>query len=239
MRKVALLAAALGVLAFGVTGTAYAVDASQGLAISLQSSKAGTKKKPKSVGKFKVTTTTTPAPGTTPNYATTQAVIHLDKNLVFQSAKFPSCTLTQAQQHSAKCTAAKVGSGSAKATVAALGLNPTLTVTAYNGPGGKSFWLRVVEPSLSIDSILPSKLSKDKGKFGTKLTVTIPQNLQQPVTGVYATLTQFITIINKTHKHVPYIGLTGCTGGKLNFAGDFTFTDGSVLHATATAKCKK
>src|SRR5436309_3167677 len=122
MRKVALLAAALGVLAFGVTGTAYAVDASQGLAISLQSSKAGTKKKPKSVGKFKVTTTTTPAPGTTPNYAT---------------------------------------------------------------------------------------------------------------------LTQFITIINKTHKHVPYIGLTGCTGGKLNFAGDFKFTDGSVLHATATAKCKK
>jgi hypothetical protein len=239
MRKVALLAAALGVLALGVTATAYAVDAQEGLSVSLQSNKAGTKKKPRSVGKFTVTTTTTPAPGTTPNYATTTAVIHFDKNIVFQGAKFPACTLTQAQQHSAKCNAAKVGSGTAKAVVAALGLNPTLTVTAYNGPRGKSFWLRAQEQSLNIDAILQGTLAKDKGKFGSKLIVKIPQNLQQPVPNVYSTLTLFLTTINRTYKHVPYIGLTGCTGGKLNFGGDFTFTDGSVLHATSTAKCRK
>jgi len=239
MRKVGLLAAAVGVLAFGVTGTASAVTATQGITVKLQHSKAGTKKKPRSVGKFTVTTTTTPAPGTTPNYSTTKAIIHLDKNIAFGAAKFPSCTLAQAQQHSAKCVAAKVGSGSAKATVASLGLNPTLTVTAYNGPKGKRFWLRVVEPSLQIDSILPSTLTKDTGKYGTKLSVTIPQVLQQPVPNVYATLTQFVTSINKTYKGVPYIGLTGCSGGKLHFGGDFTFTDGSVLKAVTTAKCSK
>ena len=113
----------------------------------------------------------------------------------------------------------------------------SLVVQAANSGAESSDEIKANQ--LQIDSILPSTLTKDTGKYGTKLSVTIPQVLQQPVPNVYATLTQFVTSINKTYKGVPYIGLTGCSGGKLHFGGDFTFTDGSVLKAVTTAKCSK
>ena len=86
------------------------------------------------------------------------------------------------------------------------------------------------------------KLGKDRGKYGYKLSVNVPANLQQPAPGVYAALTSFITKVNGSKKGkggVPYIGLKGCKGGKLNFGGDFGFTDGTKQSPTTTAKCKK
>jgi hypothetical protein len=238
MHKVALLAAVAAVGAVGVTGVAHAVDADQGLAISTGSTKAGTATKPKSVVKINVTTTTTPHEAA-PAYATQTAVIHFDKNLVFGAAKFPSCTKAQAIPVSPKCTAAKVGAGSAKAVVASINANPTLTVTAYNGPGGKKLWLLVKEPTFQINSVLDGTLSSDTGKYGKKLTVLIPANLQQPLPGVYATLTEFKTSVGGTAKGTPYISLKGCTGGTLSYGGDFTFTDGDVKKVTTTSKCTK
>jgi hypothetical protein len=238
MRKVVVLTAAVAAAAVGITGVANAVDAEQGLSIKLAANKAGTAKKPRSISKLTVTTTTKPNEAA-PAYATKTAVIHFDKNLVFGASKFKSCTLTQAQAHDAACDRAKVGGGSATAVVASIGANPTLKVTAYNGPKGRNIWLRVQEPTFNIDSILEGALKSDTGKFGKKLIVTIPENLQQPIPGVYATLTQFITSVGGTSKGTPYIALKGCTGGKLNFRGDFTFTDGDVKQAPATAKCRK
>ena len=111
---------------------------------------------------------------------------------------------------------------------------------AYNGPGGKSILLHVVgSQPLSIDTVIVGKLQADGGKFGKKLVVAIPANLQQPLTGVYATLTSFLTKVGGTSKGVPYVGLKGCSGGKLNFKGDFVFTDGSKQSPTSTATCKK
>jgi hypothetical protein len=240
MHKVALLAAVAAVGAVGVTGVAHAVDADQGIAVSTASKKAGTATKPKNLVKLTVTTTTTPHEAA-PAYATQKAIIHFDKNLVFGSAKFPSCTKAEAEAIpvSPKCAAAKVGSGSAKATVASINANPTLTVTAYNGPGGKKLWLLVKEPTFQINSVLDGTLSSDTGKYGKKLTVLIPDNLQQPLPGVYATLTEFKTSVQGTAKGVPYIALKGCTGGKLNYGGDFYFTDGDVKKVTATSTCSK
>jgi hypothetical protein len=242
MHKVALLAAVAAVGAVGVTSVARAVDADQGLTVSTVNKKAGTATNPKSVGKINVTITTTPHEAA-PAYATQKAVVHFDKNLVFSSSKFPSCTKAQAEAIpvSPKCTAAQVGTGSAKATVAAINANPTLTVTAYNGPGGKKLWLLVKEPTFQINSVLDGTLSADTGKYGKKLTVLIPANLQQPLPGVYATLTEFKTSVSgtATAKKVPYIALKGCTGGKLNYGGDFTFTDNDVKKVTTTSKCTK
>jgi hypothetical protein len=227
MHKVALLAAVAAVGAVGVTGVARAVDADQSIAVSSTNKKAGTATKPKNIVKLTVTTTTTPHEAA-PAYATQKAVIHFDKNLVFGSSKFPSCTKAQVEAIpvSPKCAAAKVGTGSAKAVVAAINANPTLTVTAYNGPAGKKLWLLVKEPTFQINSVLDGTLSSDTGKYGKKLTVLIPENLQQPIPGVYATLTEFQTSVQgtATAKKIPYIGLKGCTGGTLNYGGDFYFT---------------
>jgi len=238
MRKVALLTAAVAAVSIGVTSVANAVNADQAIKVSTTNKKAGTKAKPKSVGKLTVETITTPHDAA-PAYATTKAIIHFDKNLVFGASKFPSCTKAQAEQGSAACTKAKVGSGSAKAVVSAINANPNLTVTAYNGPGGKKLWLLVKEPTFQINSVLDGTLSNDTGKYGKKLTVLIPANLQQPLPGVYATLTDFKTTVGGTSKGTPYVALKGCSGGKLNFAGEFYFTDGSMNPAKTTSKCSK
>jgi hypothetical protein len=73
------------------------------------------------------------------------------------------------------------------------------------------------------------------GAFGRKLVVAIPANLQQPLGGVYATLTSFMTKVGGSSKGTPYVALKGCSGGKLKFKGDFVFTDGSKQSPTSIA----
>jgi hypothetical protein len=240
MRKVALLAAA-SVAVVAATSPAWAINAEQGLSVAVTPSTAGTKAKPKNV-KLKVTTTTKPAADQAA-FATTQAVLYFDKGLTFGGSKFASCTVAKVQAAEKNCPkGSKVGTGSAKG--AALGLIENLSVTAFNGPSGKTLLLHVVGSSpLSIDSVINAKLSKASGKYGTKLTVPIPDSLQAPITNpdgskVYATLTEFITSVKGTAKGTPYVGLKSCSGGKLNFKGTFAYTDGTSKTATSTTSCK-
>jgi hypothetical protein len=110
----------------------------------------------------------------------------------------------------------------------------------YNGPGGKAVLLHVTRSQpLKIDSVIVGKLNPDSGAFGRKLVVTIPDNLQQPLTGLYATLTSFVTSVGGSAKGTPYVALKGCSGGKLEFKGDFVFTDGSKQSPTSTTACTK
>jgi hypothetical protein len=233
MRKVALLATTAAA-ALGVTSTAWAVNADQGLKVTLSPTKAGTKKKPANVN-IKVTTTTNPHDATP--FATTKTVIHFDKNLVFNPKKFKTCSAATIQANEANCPkGSKVGKGDAVGT--AIGQTSNLTVTAFNGPNGK-FMLHVVASTpLQIDGVIQATLAKDTGKYGYKLNVPIPDNLQQPVPGVFATLLRFFTSVKGTAKGVPYVGLKGCPKSKkLSFKGDFTYTDGTSLSATSTVKC--
>lgn len=238
MRKVALIVA-VSAMAIGLTATAWAVNADQGLSVSVSPSKAGTKAKPKSV-KLKITTTTTPKDATP--FATTKAVLYFDKNLKLGGSKFKSCTAAAIQADESTCPkGSKVGSGAAKAKSGNLNING-ITVTAFNGPKGKSLLLHVVYVPLGIDQVLNAPIGKGTGIYGTKLTVPITAALQQPAPGLYATLTEFLTSVSgkATDKaKTPYVGLTGCSGGKLNFKGVFTYTDGTSKEATATAPCKK
>jgi len=236
-KKLVLATAGALILVLGTAGLAQAVQSGQTLNVKLAQGKAGTAAKPKSVGTLTVDMGVNVNPADAP-FATKSAVIHFDKNLVFNSAKFASCTEAQARADAAACAKAKIGSGSA--TGVALGQTQKLSVKAYNGPGGKSILLHVVgSQPLSIDTVIVGKLQADSGAFGKKLVVAIPANLQQPLTGVYATLTSFLTKVGGTSKGVPYVGLKGCSGGKLKFKGDFVFTDGSKQSPTSTASCKK
>ena len=90
-----------------------------------------------------------------------------------------------------------------------------------------------------IDEADVGQLKPDSGKFGRKLVVAIPSNLQQPLAGVFATLTSFVTKVGGSAKGTPYVALKGCSGGKLQFKGDFVFTDGSKQSATSRPACKK
>jgi hypothetical protein len=240
MRKVALLVVAA--LSLTVAGTAYAVNATQGLKASVSPSKHGTKTKPAGINLGIETITQDPTSSGDQPFATTVAVIHFDKNLKFNGKHLKSCSNAQVESDNTKCPAgSKVGSGTASGV--ALGATEHLTVTEYNGPGGNSIELLVDGSSpLQIHSTIEGKLTKDTGLYGYKLTVPIPAGLQQPAPSVFATLTDFNTHTSGKAKGTdkkPYIGLVGCPASKkLNFKGDFTYTDGTSKSATATVPCK-
>jgi hypothetical protein len=233
MRKSMITAAA--VAALGAVGVAQAVTPTTSLKASVSPSKKGTVKKPKNV-KLSVELITQPKAGE-PGFATKSTVVHFDKNVVFGSKYLPTCSKTQVQTDNTKCKKGSgVGSGSAQGV--ALGLVETLTVTAYNGPGSTLELLVNGSDPLAIHSVIEGKLVSDSGKFGKKLTVAIPDNLQQPVPGAYATLTDFKTAVKGTgSKSRPYVGLKGCTKKTLSFKSDFVFTDGTTSTASTTSKC--
>lgn len=225
MRKVALLTALIAAV-FGLVSVAVAaVTADQGLTVVTKGKK-GTKAKPSAITLS--VTTTTKGNGATPDgtFGTKQAVIHFDKNLKVNNAKFPTCGVDTVAKDASKCPAgSKIGSGSADAQInPAPGLTGRPTIVAYNGPKGALFLKLTKGPADKIDSsgVISAKLKKDTGKYGTKLVVTIPKlfysNLGFPIT-----LQRFLTKIKATYKKTPYIVSTGCTGGKYNFGGDFTF----------------
>jgi hypothetical protein len=236
MRKVALICAAAVVGVLGITAVAFAIQGTQTVSIKLQNNRAGTKAKPRSVSRLTVVTATTPVAGEPP-FATKQAVIHFDKNLVFGTSKFAICTKTVVQTNPANCPAAsKVGGGSAVARLSTGG-QVAPTITAYNGPDGRKIFLLVKEPTFNVNAVLDGTLKPDTGKYGRKLDVAIPANLQN-VAGIIITLTQFTTRVGGTAKGTPYVGLKGCTGGKLSFKGDFFFTDNTSKSAVTTANCR-
>ena len=239
MRKYMLLAAASLVAVFGVVGVASAVNPDQGLIVGLTSSKAGTKAKPRSVGRLNVSTPTTPGPGEAGTFATKTAVISFDKNLVFSAQKFPACSLTQVEKDETECPAkSRVGGGSASAVFSGQTIN--LTVKAFNGnTKGTKIYLLVNNPQFNINKALDGTLGAASGDYGKKLAVKIPTNLQQPVAGAFATLTNFKTSVGGTSKKTPYAALKGCTGGKLKFKGVFNYSDGTSKTATTTANCSK
>ena len=247
MRKVALICAAAVVGALGITAVASAIQGQQTVSVSLQNNRAGTSSKPRSVSKLTVTTGTSIVPGEAP-WAATAATIHFDKNLVFNSKKFPTCTVAQVQRDNAKCpTGSKVGSGSAKSTLfsgAAVSGNPAPTVTAYNGPNNRLFLL-VVNTSPGVRAVMVGTLKPDSGKYGRKLDIpAIPPVLQNGgFPGLTISLTQFKTSVGGTYKGTPFAALKGCSGGKLNYKGDFKFRDSAGLQsatsATSTSNCRK
>jgi Rieske Fe-S protein len=235
MRKMTLTALAAAT-ALGAVGVAEAVTPTTTLKASVSPTKKGTAKKPKNV-KLSIELITTPTPGE-PGFATRTTTVHFDKNLAFGPKYLPSCSAGQVQSDDTKCKkGSRIGTGSAQGV--ALGATENLTVTAYNGPGGNKIELLVVGSTpLPIHSVIEGKLVSDKGKFGKKLVVNIPTELQQPAPGAYATLTDFRTAVKGTgSKKRPYVGLKGCTKKKLNFQADFVFTDGTTSKATTTSKC--
>jgi hypothetical protein len=250
MRKLLFGSVAALVVALGVAGVASAVDATQAIDVKITNNKAGTKSKPKSIGKLNVVTTTTPGVGSPAGtFATNKATIFFDKNLVFNAKAFKECKPSNksapvGSEVKSKCASAKIGGGKAAAK-ATVGDQENLTVTAYNGSAQSNaanrwFYLHVEGSTpLKIDSVIAATLKKASGDYGYKLEVPIPANLVQPLAGVTATLLNFSTSVSGTSKGLPYIGIKGCSGGKLKFKGTFLYTDGTSKTATDTAACKK
>ncbi len=247
MRKVALLTALCAVV-FGAVSVAYAIDVNQGLAVKTTGKK-GTKAKPTPIKLAVTTTTAAKDPALDGTYGTTNAVIHFDKNLYFNALntklKWPSCTeaVVNATRLATGCpkgskVSIDAGSGAkAQGGTGATAIKANPAIQAFNGGGGKLI-LKLISPQGEFDATgtIVAKLSKDTGKFGYKLTVPIPKKYYDQF-GIKITLQKFSTIVSAIYKRKGYVESRGCTGTKYQFAGDFTFTDGTKAKATATSKC--
>src|SRR4029079_12866931 len=90
--------------------------------------------------------------------------------------------------------------------------------------------LCVAATRLAIHSVIEGVLSSDSAPYGKKLSVHVPDSLQQPAPGAYATLVQFDTTINKVlgSKKRPYVGINSCKTKKIAFGVHYIYTDGTT-----------
>lgn len=226
--------------------SAPAISAEQKLSARTSPATAGTKRTPRNVRLY----VRPYIPGVnvlTPPFATTAGTVYFDRNIVFNGSRFPSCRKGTVQANEKRCPSlSRVGSGTAEGL--ALGLTEKLEVTIFNGPRygrtGRFVELLVTgsEP-LTIRSVIQARLTKRSGTYGYKLTVPIPDNLQEPAPGALATLTDFDTQIKRTRTRrgtkVPYIGLRGCTNGRLRFKYIGEYTDGTSQRVITTSRCRR
>ena len=181
MRKVALICAATVVGALGITAVASAIQGSRRSRSPCRTIVPGrgqAAQREQADGHDRHDD----RPGRGAVRAATAATIHFDKNLVFNSKKFPTCTVTQVQRDNAKCpTGSKVGSGSAKSTRArappsrATPRRPSRPTTARTT--ASSCWS--VNASPAVRTVMVGTLKPDSGKYGRKLDIpAIPPVLQ-------------------------------------------------------------
>jgi len=221
---------ALGVAAsLALAGGAVAqsnTTPSHTLAMSVISSKAGTTTKPKSV-QVKLAIANNAEAKTTAK----KIEVLFPKTIKINTKGFKKCSATTLQDQGMEAcpSGSKVGTGKASAVVNPssdmpapikfnntffVGSSSTLTIFLQSlGDDGK--------PNDAINKVLIGKIQTGGGGFGKKLSISIPEDLQQPAPGVYSALKTITTSIKATtgsgsSKH-GILESTGCVASKFAF----------------------
>lgn len=195
---------------------------------------AGTKAKPKSE-KLTFTFAQKTKSGTGQPGTTTKIDITLPKEFKINSGKWPKkdrCDGDKADQSGKSvCPAkSKVGSGKSQAKALDGAIIQNLDVTAYVlTSGGIGFFVEGQTP-VQVASMLPAKVSSHG------LSVSIPSNIQEPVTGAPTGITLLNSSVGGKDGDVNLIESTGCKK-KWTFTGKFTYRDGTNS-GTSTVACK-
>jgi len=197
LRK-AWIGALAGALVFAVVGVALASQQNNTVSYSSKMTYKGkgTKKKPKNLlyrGILHIGTTSGSQPNTAP-----VTDVFFARQIKNNASIFKSCKKSDIDGKSSvppKCRKAQVGDGSAKALVGQPGstssLPQTLSVVALNGPKGKQIMLAVKGGALPSYRVISGPIRKiKKGKFGFKVSFTVPPELQN-VLGSQIALTDF------------------------------------------------
>lgn len=179
----------------------------------------------------------------------------LPKGAVANGKIFPSCSVAKLQAARgvlSKCPdGSKIGSGKAVGTAVALDITSSGAITIFNGPRGKSLTINinVIRPA-AINATFSAPLIKTKGKFGYKLTVSVPPSLQEILDGPIVvdsikTTTGAKRMINGKLRGYIEANASACPkSGKLQVRGDFNFEDANTkVEATSntsgTITCKR
>jgi hypothetical protein len=261
VRRIALLAVVVGVLAAAATAWAVTNTVSYSVTLKKMSSAKPTAKKPVNVGYNAVLHIDTDPQGSQPDTAPVTS-IYFPKQIKQNSKLLPSCSqadIDGKQSLPAKCKKARVGVGTASALAgspgspAANSVKEDLNVGFFNGPKGKQVLLvlnsQAGAPVAITNRVVPGDLAAGGGAFGYRVDFKIPPDLQNQL-GLSIALTDFkvqitgkpftVTVHGKKAK-VGYLQLTGCPGGKLPIRaiGHFTDANGAQSDITndSSSKC--
>jgi hypothetical protein len=159
---------------------------------------------------------------------------------------FPSCSARQIERfrgNLARCPrGSKVGTGTVTARALQLGITARGRVAMFNGPGGRSitFNIQTLIPAYINESI-DAPLTQLHGRYGEKLTLAVPQSLQEILSGVFVAVKDFdVSLTGSTRSHgVRYSYLKARTCPRTALHGVFDFKDWtSGQTATTTVDTK-
>ena len=110
----------------------------------------------------------------------------------------------------------------------------TFTVDAYVG-SKNSIIFYTQQKGGTVRKALTGKVSKASGKYGSKITIKIDADLQQPAPGVYSSLVDLNTTIKaKRGKHF-LVSSNGCPKDKKHrFGVKFAFSPNATFPATGS-----
>jgi hypothetical protein len=196
-----LLVAGIAALAFGTTGIALAQTPDPTIEASVNASptKAGTKSKPKAVT-FNLAVVNDPASKTTAK----SIEVSFPSTIKVSTKGLDQCTASNDELIADVNVCKKSFAGSGKASAL---LNPNAT-----SPGPLSFNVQPIVGKNEILFVLSGSANAVlHGKIkGSKLTIAITPQLQQPVPGVYSALNKLSTKIKKSKGSNHLVSSVGC-----------------------------
>lgn len=237
MKRACALSAVIAVIVAIGAGQAHAAV---NLSASVSPSNSGTPDNP-TPASVNVTAKITGAPvGAVDGSGATKSIeAKLPYPLLFNPVAFPSCDANQVRQRTC-ASGAKIGSGKVVGGAAG-GIVQQLKLTAYNGKGYSLLLLVEGTTPLRIDSVLRGTIRSGDGQYGMSLLNEVPDNLQQPVPGVFTTVTEFGLKVDAKRKikgkTVSYISTAGCPGGKWPFQATVTYRDGRTESGSTSSRC--
>lgn len=240
MRKY-LIAAVAALAAVALASVAVAQSSDVSASTSISPKKAGTKSNPKPA---KITTF---VKNNIPNTTAAKIEIDFPKTVKISGKGLTKCPVSAFAKPGGKanCPAkSKAGTGVSHAVLRGpTGSAPlNFDVTAFVS-GNNLMVFYIEQQGGSVTKALQGKISKAGGKFAQKLVITIPPDLQQPVTNVYGALNDLKTsLFNRKGSH-SLISTSGCKKKKHVFGAKLTYAPNPApppkpsATGTSTAKC--
>lgn len=190
-----------------------------------------------------------------PPWTIQKAVVFFPAGAITNGRYFKSCSAAQIRAAGgllSRCPkGSRIGGGTLRAEAfLAPPVQSNGRVTMFNGPHGRSITFNIqTSIPANINESFDAPLVRVHGKYGYKLTLPVPPDLQQILTGVYVGLEDFnVTTSGTVRVHGRkrgYIEALSCPrNGKAPLHGDFSFEDfttgqTATTHADATIRCKR
>jgi hypothetical protein len=234
LRK-SFLVAGVATLVLGTAGAAHAQAPEPSITATAKvaPTKSGTKSKPKNE-KLTLFVKNDPASATTASKIT----IKLPSTLALSTKGLTQCTANDDRIVStvgSVCKSANIGSGKANALVLANNLAVVFNVTAFAGKN--ELLILLTSEQVGNKYVLHGKIK------GRTLTIAIPEEVQQPLAGLYAALVDLKVTLSKKKGKSYLIKSTGCKSKKhtldvtVGYAPNPNPPSKSSASTKAVAKC--